>query len=515
MGDQAACYTRCVELVPVFWAAVAAIGLGAAISTLRGGDDGPPPPAWQPTLLLLGCALLAAALAGGHLDGGIVDTSDFEDYCAGAAWWRGDAEVPWPRRRARLAALPSGLLSGPLGILDGLAVAGILGFTAVAAGAYLIGASLLGPVAGGSAAVVAVALAPLAVLTRHLSFYPAIAGAFSLAAGLVARAATSERWGWWWLGCLGVGLCPLVDLRGIVWGGALGGVMLAAALRHPARWWRCGVLAAVVAASWLAGALVYPENAASLEEQAWQAVHLQQLAAQQVGGGSGQLPAFDTWTVWGRTAPWSLPSGLLAVAGIADGAPARAETYAMADAQLRTWTLPLLASAALACWRLRRTPWTLLVLLGVLAPFLLAWADAVRFGRAELRQVALAAPGAAALIGVGLGALVPALPRRWWLLPLALSAALLPGAPLGPDAAWRTPVPSRQVHHISTKIAQARHHRPPRARLGGACVRALMADDARGRLESLYGDLSAPPGLPRPPRGAPGRPPPPARGSGR
>lgn len=485
----------------VIWTAAAVAAVVLALRSPSSAAAGVrSPPWWQPALLVLGCAALAATISGGHLDGGVVDTSDFEDYCAGAAWWRTDGGdvVPWPRRRARLASLPAGLLSWPLGILDGLGAAGVLGFAAVALGVYLAGAALVGPAAGGAAAVVAVALAPLAVLTRHLSFYPTITGTFALSAGLVVRAAVTGRRGAWVLGCLGVAACPLVDLRGMVWGGALGLAMLLSALRQD-RGFRLGVLAAAVAGSWLLGLWSYPENAASLEEQAWQAVHLQQLAAQQARGGGGALPAFETWTVWGRSPPRQLLAGLRTVAGIADTAPARDAAYAMAPGQLRAWTLPLLLGGGLTVWRLRLRPWALATLAIASAPFLLAWADAVRFGQAELRQVALGAPAVALLIGCGLGALSRS--GRWWLLPAALVVGVLPGGPLGPSAPWRTPSPSRQQHLIAPPLRRALHGHPPGARLGAACVEALMADQARDRGTSAYGDLMG--SLPAPPRSPP------------
>ena len=298
------------------------------------------------------------------------------------------------------------------------------------------------------------------------------------------------------LGCLGVAACPLVDLRGMVWGGALGAAMLLAALRRD-RAFRLGALAAAVGGSWLLGPWSYSADAASLEEQAWQAVHLQELAAQEARGAGGALPTLETWTVWGRTSPLRLLAGLRTVARIADSAPARVATYAMAPRQLQIWTLPLLLGAGLTAWRLRRSPWRLAALILAASPFLLAWADAVRFGSAELRQAALGAPGVALLLGCGLGALVPAQARRWWLLPAALVLAVLPGGPLGPTAPWRTPTPAHQ-HLIAAPLRRVQAGQPPpRARLGATCIEALAHDHARGRATSIYGEL-APVPRPRP-----------------
>ena len=461
--------------------------------------------------MVVGCTLLAVWTGGGHLTDGIVDTADFEDYCAGSAWWSGATDGPWPRRRSVLAGMAAGLLTIPLGIVDGLAAAGVIGFAGVAAGVLLAGRAILGPVAGSSAAVLTVALAPLAILPRHLSFYPAIVGVFSLAAGLVACAARSRARTPWLLGCLGVAICPLIDLRGIVWGGALGLVMLAAALRRPERLRLAAVLLGTVALSWGAGQWAYPGNAASLEEQAWQAIHLQQFAAQQAQAGS-VLPVLETWTVWGRSPLLELPAGLLTVAQIADQAPARSGVYAMSDSQLQWWTVPMLVSAALVAWRLRRDGWGLVVLLGIGAPFWLAWSDGVRFGHAELRQVALGAPGTALLVGAGIGALWPTA-RRWWLAPAVLAVLVLPQMPLGPDADWRRPTPSRQQHHIAAKLQLAAHGHIPRARLGGACVRALVRDRDAGRPAGsrLYGPLTGPTGSPPGGPGPMGRP---VRGTG-
>jgi hypothetical protein len=421
-------------------------------------------------------------LADGYLSGGIIDTADVEDYCGGAAWLTGE-DVPWPRRRSHLAGLLPGLLTPLLGALDALAVGALLGCGMLVAGLLLWGSSLGGGVAGVAAAVLVAGLAPLAVLSRHLSFYPLIAGGLTLCAGLVAWGLRREdRWGLA-AACAGIFLAPLWDLRGIVWCLALAGLAGLVWLPRADRLPRMAALVVTLALSWGAGRLAYPADAVSLEEQAWQAVHLQDLAAAQARG-QHALPTQPTRTVWGRTSPLSLPAGLLTVAAIADEAPRRSPEFALSDAQVRAWTAPLILAGLLALVGLRRQPWTLLILAVTALPFLLAWVDAARFGRAELRQLSLAAPGVAVLLGVGIGAHSERLSGRWrWLPVVILAALLLPGLPLSPGAGWRTPTPSRQLL-LGPILVMARRGEHPPARLRAACIDAIGDGSSR-----IYGDL--------------------------
>lgn len=421
-------------------------------------------------------------MADGYLAGGVVDTADVEDYCGGAAWlWAEDA--PWPRRRSHLAGLLAGLLTPALGALDALAVSALLGCAMLAGGLLLWGTSLLGPTAGATAAVLVVALAPLAVLTRHLSFYPVIAGGLTLCAGLVAWGAKrSDRWGLAAM-CAGIFLAPLWDLRGMVWCLALAVGAVLAVARLPGRSWRLAAIGGALVLSWGAGPLAYPADAVSLEDQAWQAVHLQTLASQQAQG-QHALPVQSTHTVWGRGSPLEIPAGLATVAAIASEAPLRSAAFSLDDQQLRAWTAPLLIAVGLVLFGLRRERRALMVLAATSAPFLLAWVDAARFGRAELRQLALAAPGVALLLGLGVAVVSSRLEGWRRALPVVVVAALLlPGLPLSPQAGWRTPTPSRQFL-LGPLLVMAQRDERPQARLRGACVAAL--GDGRSR---IYGEL--------------------------
>ena len=405
-----------------------------------------------------------------------------EDYCGGAAWFTAE-DAPWPRRRSRLAGLLPGLLTPVLGALDALVVGALLGCAMLVGGLLLWGSSLAGAHAGVSAALLVSALAPLAVLSRHLSFYPVIAGGLTLSAGLVAWGLQRDTaWGLAAV-CTGVALAPLWDLRGIVWCLALTGLAVLLGLLSEGRRWRLAALAGALALSWGAGRLVYPSDAVSLEEQAWQAVHLQALASQQSRGQHG-IPEQPTSTVWGWGSPLSIPAGLVTVATIADEAPLRSAEFALDDRQLRAWSVPLCLAGLLAVIGLRRDPRRLAILVATSAPFLLAWIDAARFGRAELRQLALATPGVALLLAVGLGMIGQRLdgPKRW--LPVALVAVmLLPGLPLSPGAGWRTPTPSRQFL-LGPLLVMARRGEIPQARLRAACVSSIGEGQSR-----LYGDL--------------------------
>lgn len=425
-------------------------------------------------------------LADGYLTGGVIDTADIEDYCGGAAWLTAE-DAPWPRRRSHLAGLLAGLLTPLLGAIDALAVGALIGCGMLVAGLVLWAGSLGGASAGAAAAVLVAAMAPLAVLSRHLSFYPMIAGGLTLCTGLVAWGAQrSDRWGLAAVGA-GISLAPLWDLRGIVWCLSLAGLAGLLAMRSAGGRQRIVVVVGALGLSWGGGQLAYPADAVSLEEQAWQAVHLDALAESQAQGQHG-IPAQPTRTIWGRTSLLALPAGLRTVASIADQAPLRSPEFALSDWQLRAWSLPLGIAGLLGLIGLRRAPRKLLILTITSLPFLLAWIDAARFGRAELRQLSLAAPGVAVVIGVGLSMLWARRVGPWRWLPVGLLAVmLLPGLPLSPGAGWRTPTPSRQFLLGPLLIMARRSERPP-ARLRAACI------DAIGDGQSLlYGDLLRPP----------------------
>ena len=135
------------------------------------------------------------------------------------------------------------------------------------------------------------------------------------------------------------------------------------------------------------------------------------------------------------------------------------------------WSALFAAGAAGAAARLRRDPRRLAALAASAAPWALAWLDGAR-GGAELRQLALAAPGAAAVIGVGLGGWLPPTRRAW-----RISAAILLGLALALGAlGWGAP--SRQ-HLVGPLIAAAARGEAPAARLRGACVRALRERPGR------------------------------------
>ena len=131
-----------------------------------------------------------------------------------------------------------------------------------------------------------------------------------------------------------------------------------------------------------------------------------------------------------------------------------------------------------------RAPKTLLLLLATTAPFLIAWIDAARFGRAELRQLALAAPGVVVLLGVGLAVATRTCSGRVrWIPALLIVLLMWPGALLSPSAGWRTPTPSRQFL-LGPLLVMARHGEVPQARLRAACVQAIGSGRSR-----VYGDL--------------------------
>ncbi len=396
--------------------------------------------------------------------------SDFSEYCVALIemerdWQSGDI----PPKRSRLAALlPTGLAQ-VAGVMNGFVLSSIICTVLIFVGVYVWGSALGGVGAGVLSVGTLWAMSPMALMPRFLTFYPPIV------LTTVFAAASLVLWGRFrtpltaFLCGLGVALCFLIDVRGVVWAIPfwIGGVcllswnlqrgnVLSALLLHVPIW-----------ASWFVGWWSYSSNAASLEKQ----LDVRPLYV----GFDEYNPLFqppwdvDGHFVWGWFAPQDLLSTIEFIW--------TQRTYPVPEAFLEWqsaqdgpihfvefWTLLTVASiipASVAMLRRkfgkgRVERWLLLIC--SVAPFMILFHSLQELVEQHIRFYMHIMPGIAVLLGVGLAQTVPWtvwLRRRFPALRLplsspwrasiwvALSVALLIGlqqAPMSPlyvKAQWR------------------------------------------------------------------------------
>ncbi len=460
-------------------------------------------------------ALGAWWLGPSSLDGGVVTGADFQEYCASVASLRGDEPAHHYAMRSRFPALLPALLAHPLGVVDGLLLSSLLGAALLGAGLYAWGLALHGRLAGLCAALLALALPPLALAPRVAGFYPLIAGLLVAATAAAALALRARRPALLLLGGVGVALALLADGIGLIWALPCLALVLVAALRAPrARWpLRLALVLLPVLLSWGVGRWAYaPTHPLELQ--------LAIMVRTNQGGGPGAPPEVAPGGYrWGWSNPLAVPATLWRVAG-ASGRAGEQLQHGPANREARgrhvaPW-LPLLAAALVpAVLALRRHPWRIAALALGCAPFAAMLQRAASM-ETNLRFLLLCAPFIALALGLALAWALegpappegePA-PRRGaagWsgLLRPALALLLLglliggPGwTPLSPR--WRQHEPFRAVNDLATAVIFARTgQRRPNPVLE-PCIQALQRDAAAGVPEAsrLYGALLSPPQRP-------------------
>ncbi len=463
--------------------ALAATLATAAIRALPRGAAGGW--AWGPEL---GRALLCAAgslplhawMARYHLAGAPVTASDFGEYCGGVvSLLTGEAQA-WATNRSALAALPSAVGAAVFGgPLDGLQVGAAAGAAALGAGLYLWGAALHGPAAGLSAAIFAGSVAPLTGLFHTLSYYPAIVGGLSLGTGLALAGARAGGGAGMAAGGVALGLCLLIDVRGLLWAlplaVPLGLRALAAGRGAPSA---LLALALPVAASFAGGQVAFHPDTPRLEVQA-DARRFVQAAGFAPDGPQPRLTGREF--LWGHSDPRDIPQSLLDLQRMNGELPAawRAQPSLLHHRQERVdpWAGPAAAAGVAAALALAPQPAALGALLLSLAPHAASLKGAVEVQQSEARFLAGAAPGLAALLGVGFAGLAGA--RRGaraaatGALALLLTLGALP-SPLSPVAGWRQPLRSQAIG-VAQHLAAA-EGRPTTSRVSPPCTRAIAAE---------------------------------------
>ncbi len=469
---------------------------------------------WIDALLAVTCGAAFAAISAFwvsrfHLHAPHI-SPDFIDYCGAL----GEAGLRVPgasSKRSQLCAeLPLALWGGGdgagWGLFDAFALASLLCAGVIGGSLYLWGRAISGRLAGLAAATAALAMGPLVMIPKMISFTPEIAAAFTATAAATAMAI---RWGHplaLLTAAAGIGLSLLVDLRGLLW--ALSYLpALALALIPPRRglrptaWLRwalvLGLLLLPLRASWQQGATAYASIRHDLEMQADLRPRLFDMGVRVEGG-----PPYDIESsyIWGRTPITDVSDTLRFLAGQATLSKHAARVFADVrerhDVRLRPWRMLVALAGGLAVLGLARRPRALLALLVTCVPFLAAFRGMDVRLQHNARFFTQALPAVAVLCGVGfagLHGLVPSrgfgrwLPRRLGgLLAAALAIGGLLAIVLGavpsaasPNAEWRRvwsgpDSSSAEVLRAIEAGGLDRQAGPP------GCEAALRADAARG-----------------------------------
>ena len=430
---------------------LAPVALGLLLSAKRTDE----PWRWSiDPFLALGLGGVLAALSFTWLSPVVLtsesNASDFSEYCEAVVNMMGLSQGGESINRSRVPAWLIAQLATPLGIVDGMLAGALAGLVLVGASLYLWGRCAHSRLAGIAAALLAGAFTPLALLSRTVTFYPLVTGAFALAG---AGALVMARFGHplaFAFGGFSAGLALLFDLRGLFWALPVIGIGLLLALRRPwglvpIRW-----LALLLPMWWshYVGGWAYLPTTSPLERQA----DVQRFALEMGYTYSkiAVMPKPTTQFIWGRTDLREVPETLRYLSHFSKlefQLPGDIENArAAAGSRMGPWWKPLGVGAVIALYGLRRHPYRLLALIAACLPFLSSLRGAVTVQAAEWRFLGNALPFAPAVLGIAFATLAvsPWGTRRTHWLPLLGGAALLalvtgrPQSWLSPFAPWRT-----------------------------------------------------------------------------
>jgi len=430
------------------------------------------------------------------------NTADMADYCNAILHLNGDTDVPWSVKRSKITAWLAAPIAAQDGIMSGLRASSIVAQIGVGAGLYLWGRFASGRTAGVLAVMAALALGPLVLLSRILTFYPMVAAFLVMGAALATAGIVSKNPKHLALTGIGIGIALLADVRGLIWAGPWGLAALWAAWRSEAPSTALRWLLTPILLSFCIGMWSYPEGAVSLEAQ-MDARPLFHMYGSKI---ESHQPPWDTGGafVWGRTAPWDWIHTIAFMVEqlrleIPEGFPPRVSRFA-ADNHMGPLVPVWWASAGLCFLLLARKPKALVAVIATVLPFALAFNGQANLAEIRVRFLCQILPGLAVLIGIGLGTLVDDFPSirgraRWSTLRRVVAYGILLATVTGtvstiisPWARWRRPWPVIGELLLMHPNAKGRETVSDRKR---PCVEQLTRDAAAGHwIPPLRGRLN-------------------------
>jgi 4-amino-4-deoxy-L-arabinose transferase-like glycosyltransferase len=390
--------------------------------------------------------------------------SDFSEYCVAVYemeqdWHGGDI----PPKRTRLAALLPTVLAQLNGVVNGLAMTSILCTVLTFVLVYVWGTALAGTGGGVLSVGVLWMMSPMELMPRFLTFYPPIVLTTVFAASCLAL------WGrfrtpWTALLCgLGIALCLLIDVRGVLWAFPfwIGAVCLLSWNLKVSNVLSALALHLPIWASWFLAWWSYPSNASSLEKQ-------MDVRPLYVGFDEGN-PLFrppwemDSHFVWG----WFQPQEILQTVSFIWTQQQFSVPIAFNDwqsstdgpvAEVEFWWVAVLFSLLAGCWVMWKRTFgksgleRILILLCTISPFIVLFHSLEDLVEQNIRFYMHVSPGIAILLGVGLAQRLPLarvfvslpLSTLWksicWLvcmMSLLIFMHLSEDSPMSPSAEWR------------------------------------------------------------------------------
>ncbi len=432
-----------------------------ALAALLGRRKERPVRWWSEPLWAAGCGLVFAAVSTWITAPLLMEKSvcmpDFPEYCQGILQLHGELDI-FPSKRSRLAAWLPAVLARRHGILDGLAWAGVASAGVMGAALYAWGRAISGRAAGLMTVAAAMAMAPLAGLPRFLAYYPELAAGLTMTAAATSAAMVRPGMVRMALAGAGIGLCLLLDVRGLVWALPYLGLLLLAGLSAPASWRQRGLLLAAgllpIWLSWFGGWHAYTAFSTPLEAQ----LDIRPLFYAHGVREAAFLPpySYDSGFIWGWTSPTDLLGTLRFIVeqrtlGESVPVPFTPPPGVMLDHHHR-WQDALLVCGGIVGIALLRRPRALLTLAVTVLPFAVSLYSIGDAAELSARFYAHALPGVAAVMGAAFGAVMALAPRLPWSGPppvlrglvvagvgLALVMGWLPTW-LSVTADWREPV---------------------------------------------------------------------------
>ena len=343
--------------------------------------------------------------------------TDLSEYCIAIKemrmdWWAGDM----PPKRSRLAASLASFLSFQFPLLDALSLSSILFTVMTFVFVYGWTSCLINPTVGLSSVLFMSLMVPIVMMPRFLTFYHHHCRRYSwLALSIWGR---FRNW-WAALLCgLGIGLCLLFDVRGLLWAAPywIGAICLLFAIKKI--WYQvvCFITLHIpIWISWFGGWWSYSYNSSSLEKQL-------DVRPLYVGFDENNPLYQPPWNVdsnfiWGWTSPtkfmetidfiWTqkqypVPPDFLAWQ----------QSTSDTTEYLSHWNIVLTIAIPLGIWSLWKSKWEqpivekILLFICSVFPFLILYVSLTDLVEQHIRFYMHVFPGIAVVMGVASGAFI-------------------------------------------------------------------------------------------------------------